>query len=360
MVNRLHKKEIKPAVIGYLGRSPTKNDMENQTNRRSFLRSLGLITLSAGAGTTLLSACGSKSSDSTSASVDSTTLPVEKAHDLFFKISLAEWSLHKSIFGGKLSHLDFPAKAKNDFGISAVEYVNQFFKDKAKDQAYLSDLKKRCDDLGVTSVLIMCDGEGELGDADTRKRKQAVENHYKWAEAAKFLGCHSIRVNAAGQGKPDEVAKAATDGLRQLSEFAKGLGINVIVENHGGSSSNGQWLSGVISGTGMDNCGTLPDFGNFCIARAPESEGRKCLEEYDRYKGVQELMPFAKGVSAKAHEFDAQGNCIETDYTKILSIVKAAGYTGYIGIEYEGETLDEDEGIRKTKALLERVGAIIV
>jgi sugar phosphate isomerase/epimerase len=334
--------------------------MEPQTNRRSFLRSIGLITLSAGAAPAFLSACGSKSSDSTASTVDSTALKTTQPANLFFKISLAEWSLHKTIFDGKLTNLDFPAKAKNDFGISAVEYVNQFFKDKAKDQAYLTDLKKRCDDLGVTSVLIMCDGEGELGDADSKKRKQAVENHYKWVEAAKFLGCHSIRVNAAGQGKAEEAAKTAADGLQQLSTFAKSAGMNVIVENHGGYSSNGQWLDGVIAATKMENCGTLPDFGNFCIKRAPESEGRKCLEEYDRYKGVQELMQYAKGVSAKTHEFDAQGNCVETDYSKMLTIVKAAGYTGHIGIEYEGEADNEDDGIRKTKALLERVGATIV
>lgn len=339
--------------------------MENQTNRRSFIKSLGLMTLSAGAaGSAILSACGSKTSDNSATTMADSTSTLTQPKELFFKISLAEWSLHKTIFDGKLSNLDFPAKAKNDFGISAVEYVNQFFKDKAKDQAYLTDLKKRCDDLGVTSVLIMCDGEGELGDADSKKRKQAVENHYKWVEAAKFLGCHSIRVNAAGAGSAEEVAKAATDGLRQLSEFAKGVGIGVIVENHGGNSSNGAWLSGVIAATQMDNCGTLPDFGNFCIKRDkpdPNAPGvyPKCLEEYDRYKGVEELMKYAKGVSAKTHEFDAQGNCVETDYTKMLSIVKAAGYTGHIGIEYEGNAEDEEQGIRKTKALLERVGVTI-
>lgn len=337
--------------------------MENQTNRRNFLRSLGLITLSASAAN-LLAACGKKSPEVPSAT-DSTALAAS-VNEPFFKISLAEWSLHKSLFAGTLNHLDFPAKAKNDFGIDAVEYVNQFFKDKAKDQAYLTELKKRCDDIGVTSVLIMCDGEGELGHKDTKQRKLAVENHYKWVEAAKFLGCHSIRVNAAGEGTPEEVSKNATDGLRSLSEFAKSVGINVIVENHGGYSSNGEWLSGVISATEMDNCGTLPDFGNFCIKKTkPVTEtpegwaNTKCLEEYDRYKGVQELMPFAKGVSAKTYNFDQNGNCVESDYSKLLPLVKAAGYTGYIGIEYEGSTLSEDEGIRKTKELLERVGASI-
>lgn len=323
-------------------------------NRIEFLRSLGLITVSTAAGGALLSSCAGKQTSETQADTTATA-ETAKPKELFFKISLAEWSLHKTLFEGKLSNLDFPAKAKNDFGISAVEYVNQFFKDKAKDQAYLADLKKRCDDNGVTSVLIMIDGEGGLGDTNKAKRSTAVENHKKWVDAAKFLGCHSIRVNAYGEGSREEVAKAATDGLRALSEFAKGSSINVIVENHGGFSSDGQWLSQVISNTQMQNCGTLPDFGNFCLVREKDT----CKEEYDRYKGITEMMPFAKGVSAKAHEFDAQGNCIETDYTRMLPIVKNAGYTGYIGIEYEGSKLSEDEGIRATKALLERVGLTV-
>jgi sugar phosphate isomerase/epimerase len=329
--------------------------MIQETNRRTFLRSLGLITVSASAGAGFLSACSGKPSEQGQASVDSAANVAPAPKPLFFKISLAEWSLHKMLFDGKMTNLDFPAKAKNDFGISAVEYVNQFFKDKAQDQAYLTDLKKRCEDNGVTSVLIMCDGEGNLGEIDKKKRTQSVENHKKWVEAAKFLGCHSIRVNAYGEGSREEVAKAATDGLHMLSEFAKGSGINVIVENHGSYSSDGQWLASVIKGTGMDNCGTLPDFGNFCL----KHENNGCAEWYDRYKGTEEMMPFAKGVSAKTHEFDAQGNCVETDYAKMLPIVKAAGYTGYIGIEYEGDKLSEEEGIKATKALLERVGATI-
>jgi sugar phosphate isomerase/epimerase len=322
--------------------------------RIEFLRSLGLITLSSAAGSALISSCSGKSTGENQADTLATTTSTTPK-DMFFQISLAEWSLHKTIFDGKLDNLDFPAKAKNDFGISAVEYVNQFFKDKAKDQAYLADLKKRCDDNGVTSVLIMIDGEGGLGDTNKSQRDTAVENHKKWVEAAKFLGCHSIRVNAYGEGAREEVSKAATDGLRMLSEYAKGFDINVIVENHGGYSSDGQWLAQVISGTQMDNCGTLPDFGNFCI----KHDGKECTESYDRYKGIAEMMPYAKGVSAKANNFDAEGNCIETDYAKMLPIVKNAGYKGFIGIEYEGDKLSEDEGIRATKLLLERVGALV-
>lgn len=258
-----------------------------------------------------------------------------------FKISLAEWSLNKALFGKKLDNLDFPKTAKEEFGIEAVEYVNQFFKDKAKDEKYLTDLKKRCSDLGVTSVLIMCDGEGSLGDPNNDRRTKAVENHYRWVEAAKFLGCHSIRVNAHSEGSFEEQQKLAADGLRRLSEFGAKHDIGVIVENHGGNSSNGKWLAGVMKMVDMKNCGTLPDFGNF--------------GGYDRYQGVTELMPFAKGVSAKSHDFDAEGNETKTDYRKMMKIVLEAGYRGWVGIEYEGGKLSEPEGIKATKKLLEKV-----
>lgn len=268
----------------------------------------------------------------------------------FFEISLAEWSLHKALFKKELDNLNFPEIAKKKYNISVVEYVNQFFKDKATDTKYLADLLKRCKDNGVTNHLIMIDGEGPLADPDKQKRTTAVENHYKWVDAAKYLGCKTIRVNAAGTGSREEVHDAAVDGLSRLGEYGKKTGINIIVENHGGLSSDGQWLSGVMKAINKKHVGVLPDFGNFCIKR----EGPKCVEEYDRYKGVTEMMPFAKGASAKAYDFDEKGNCIETDYNKMMKIVQNAGFKGYIGIEYEGSKLSEDEGIRKTKALLEK------
>jgi sugar phosphate isomerase/epimerase len=263
-----------------------------------------------------------------------------------FKISLAEWSLHKTIFAEKLDNLDFAKTAKTEFGIEGIEYVNQFFMDKAEDQTYLKELKNRADGEGVKSLLIMCDNEGRLGDPDNQKRTQAVENHYKWVEAAKFLGCHSIRVNAASEGPFEEQMKLAADGLKRLTEFSTKYDLNVIVENHGGLSSNGEWLTGVMKTVDRPHCGTLPDFGNFQV---------KDNEWYDRYKGVQELMPFAKAVSAKSHEFDKNGNEVRTDYLKIMKIVLDAGYRGYVGIEYEGSELSEIEGIKATKLLLERV-----
>ena len=265
-----------------------------------------------------------------------------------FKISLAEWSLHKMLFANELDNLDFPKFTKQEFGIDAVEYVNQFFKDKAQDSAYLQELKTRCEGEGVTSVLIMCDGEGQIGHPDADQRVQTVENHKKWVEAAKFLGCHSIRVNAQSAGSYEEQQKLAADGLRQLCEFADGHAINVIVENHGGLSSNGEWLSGVMKMVDHPRVGTLPDFGNFRTSYEPE-------EWYDRYKGMQELMPFAKSVSAKSHNFDAEGNETASDYFKIMKIVLDAGYRSYVGIEYEGSELSEKDGILATKALLEKI-----
>ncbi|MFO0879365.1 MAG: sugar phosphate isomerase/epimerase family protein [Gemmataceae bacterium] len=265
-----------------------------------------------------------------------------------FDISLAEWSLHKTLFGKKMTNLDFPVVAKKEFGISAVEYVNQFFKDKAQDEKYLAELKKRCDDHGVKSVLIMCDGEGYLGDADEKKRAQAVKNHHRWVDAAKFLGCHSIRVNAYSTGSYDEQLGRAADGLSKLGEYGARHGINVIVENHGGLSSNGAWLAAVMKKVDMKNVGTLPDFGNFNLGGG---------KQYDRYKGVKEMMPYAKGVSAKSHDFNAKGDEIHTDYRKMLAIVLDAGYRGYVGIEYEGGKISEADGIKATKKLLEVVRA---
>jgi L-ribulose-5-phosphate 3-epimerase len=274
------------------------------------------------------------------AAVSSTKLLGEDKAKLF-DISLAEWSLHKTLFGKKLDNLDFPKAAKQGYGISAVEYVNQFFKDKAKDEKYLAELNKRAAGEGVKNVLIMIDGEGHLGDPNEAKRTKAVENHYPWVEAAKYLGCHSIRVNAHSEGTFDEQLKLAADGLRRLSEFAAKHDMGVIVENHGGLSSNGKWLAGVMDKVGMKNCGTLPDFGNF--------------GSYDRYQGVKETMPYAKGVSAKSHDFDAEGNETKTNYRKMMKIVLDAGYHGYVGVEYEGGKLSEPDGIRATKKLLEKV-----
>lgn len=312
--------------------------MKKTQTRRSFFKNAALATAAVSAGQIVK---GNEPSGMLSPGVAA-------EENLFFDISLAEWSLNKSLFGGKLDNLDFPAYSKDRFNINAVEYVNQFFP--SADKEYAQKLLKRTEDIGVKNVLIMIDGEGNLGEQDETRRLKAVENHYKWVECAQILGCHSIRVNAGGEGSAIDIAHAAEKSLRKLSQFAADYGINVIVENHGGYSSRGSWLASVIRNVGMVNCGTLPDFGNFTVGDG---------EMYDIYLGTKELMPYAKGVSAKSKTFDSEGNEADKDYYRLLKIVKDAGYRGYIGIEFEGRDMSEDDGIIATRDLLLKAGATL-
>jgi sugar phosphate isomerase/epimerase len=259
-----------------------------------------------------------------------------------FKISLAEWSLHRALWNGKtITNLDFPRIAKKTYDLDAVEYVSTFFKGKCEDQAYLTQLKDSCAKYGVKSLIIMVDGEGNLADTSLAKRTKAIENHYKWVKAAKFLGCHSIRVNAAGAGTMGQMQAAAIDALTKLSTYAADYGVNVIVENHGGNSSIGKWLAEIMKTVNRPNCGTLPDLGNFY--------------EYDRYKGAADIMPYAKGVSGKTYDFDAEGNETKVDYARMMKIIADSKFSGYIDVEYEGNNLSEDEGIKASIALLKKV-----
>ncbi len=301
----------------------------NTTNRRNFIKT----TVAATAGTMIVSPAF--------AGIAAKESP--------FKISLAEWSFHKTLFAKEMTNLQFPVVSR-ELGIEAVEYVNQFFKDQAKDEKYLAELKKITKNEGVKNVLIMCDGEGMVGAPDKSERIKTVENHKKWIDAAAFLGCHSIRVNAGSEGSYEEQQKLAADGLRMLCEYGDTKKINVIVENHGGLSSNAEWLVGVMKLVDHKRVGTLPDFGNFTI-------NRETGEEYDRYKGVELLMPYAKGVSGKSYAFDAQGNETTMDFYRLMKIVKDSGYKGYVDVEYEGSELTEKEGIIATKKLLEKVFA---
>jgi hydroxypyruvate isomerase len=282
-------------------------------------------------------------------------MPIEPPQ---LKISLAQWSIHRALDSGKLKAENFAAIAKNDFGISAIEYVNQFYKDHASDRAFWEKMRATADSLEVKSLLIMVDNEGDLGNPNSEERMKAVENHFKWVDAAHILGCHSIRINAFGEGSKDEVQRAMIDALKKLCAYAAKDSINVLIENHGLYSSDGQWIAEIMKGVNMTNVGTLPDFGNWCTGAkwGSTEEGKDCNEEYDRYKGVEEIMPFARGVSAKSYAFDERGEETKIDYRKMAMIVNQSDFSGYIGIEYEGSQLSEYEGIVATKALLEKIG----
>ena len=282
------------------------------------------------------------------------------AAEPFFKLSLAQWSVHRMIREGKLDPYAFASKAA-EWGFSGLEYVSQLYDKELGEADYSAEAmaafvdrsNAEAEKHGLANVLIMIDGQGDLATSDSDERKKAVENHYKWVDAASAMGCHAIRVNLSGSTDPETWVANSVDGLTQLATYAKDKGINILVENHGGLSSNAAMLARVMSEVNMQNCGTLPDFGNFCIRRNdPDDYDKGCAENYDIYQGVRELMPYAKAVSAKSHNFDEAGNETEIDYTRMLQIVKDAGYTGYIGVEYEGNDLGEVEGIMATKALM--------
>jgi len=286
-----------------------------------------------------------------------------------FKISLAEWSLNKGMFkkgnAAPHEHLDF-AKIARSLGIDGVEYVNQMFFDKAADAAYLGEMKQRQEGEGVKGLLIMCDREGNLGDPDEAKREKTIENHLKWLDAAARLGCHSIRVNAASDPKlsAEEQMKLAADGLHRLCVEGDKRGLFVVVENHGGLSSNGLWLTGVMKAADHARVGILPDFGNFYTDRVKG-------ELYNPYKGLREFMPWVKkGMSAKAYDWDTgagkfytedrrEGREMTLDFQRLIDIVVKAGYNGYIGIEYEGDKHTEIEGIKRTKQALEEIRSLL-
>ncbi|MCU0369503.1 MAG: sugar phosphate isomerase/epimerase [Cyclobacteriaceae bacterium] len=328
-----------------------------KTTRRKFVKQLGVSALGASVAASLpwnLNAAGVNKSS--------------------YEISLAQFSLASEFFSGKHNTLDFPGRAKKEFGVNIVEYVSMFFADKANNTEFLKELKKRADDEGVRNHLIMVDDEN-IADLDKAKRIHAVESHYKWVDAAKFLGCKSIRVNLGSitqEGTAEEVADAALEGYAKLLEYGAKADLDIIVENHVGHSCNGQWLAGIMKKINNKRAGVLPDFGNFCVKRTkPETMdlagymNTRCLEEYDKYKGIEELMPYAKGVSAKTHKFDAQGNEVDIDFVRMFEIIKKSKFKGIIGIEYEGGVmqmagqsgyLSNEEGIRATKKLIEKMG----
>ncbi|MFH1067987.1 MAG: sugar phosphate isomerase/epimerase family protein [Candidatus Glassbacteria bacterium] len=292
-------------------------------NRRDFLASAGLVSAAA----------------LTAAAAQGQT-PGAPAGNKKFKISLAAWSLHRS-WRSTWFNLDLPMIARQRFGIDGVEFVNSFFDLPRSD--YLKELKKRAEDNGVTLVLIMVDGEGDMSHEDKREREQAVVNHRKWIDIAHFLGCHGIRANAGYTtvGTVDERVQRCADSFSKLIEYADTAGMNVMIENHGGYSSIPEKLLTVMKKVNNPHFGTLPDWGNF-------------PPEVDRYEAVRQMMPYAKAVSAKCYDFKPDGSHPAFDIERMLKVVLDAGYHGFIGIEYEGEANSEPEGVMYCKRILEK------
>lgn len=317
--------------------------------RRIFVKNTAL----AGAGISFLglTSCGKeKKEEETSKEDESTSMKAP-----FFKLSLAQWSIHKMIQDDGLNPFEFAAKAKA-WGFEGLEYVSQLYPKTLEKpngiDLFVKESKLRSVDQGMENLIIMVDHEGDLALTDNKMRDQAVENHKKWMDAAAALGCHSIRINLFGTNNPEEWKQVSVDSLGKLGEYGEKVKVNVLVENHGWLSSNGQLLAEVMREVNHPFCGTLPDFGNFCVKRKDGERWGECVEEYDRYQGMKEILPFAKAVSAKSYDFDEAGNETKIDYGRMLQLVKDVGYSGYIGVEYEGDRLSEEEGILATKELL--------
>ena len=320
--------------------------------RRKFNKSLGLLSVGAlvGCKTTV---------DTGVPNVDTNPSGNTSENNPRYQLSLAQWSCHRMIQDGKLNNLDFAGFAGN-LGFTGVEYVSRFLEAGLTDASYWDKMNEAAEIAKVKQLLIMTDLTGSLGAASMKARQFAIDEHIPWILAAKALGCHSVRVNLWGEGSKNEQRERCTESLARLAGIGDDHGLNIIVENHGGYSSDAKWLSQIMKDIDMPNCGTLPDYGNFCIAReGGERWGTPCIETYDRYLGVEELMPYAKAVSAKSHAFDRRGNELSTNYTKMMEIVHNSGYEGFIGVEWEGDGISEKAGIKATKALLERTIAAV-
>ncbi|GAB5409832.1 MAG: sugar phosphate isomerase/epimerase family protein [Balneolaceae bacterium] len=295
----------------------------------------------------------------------------DRTSDQTFKLSLSQWALHRAIFGnskdnyqewqrllhsnpdalwqGPLHPLDFPAKARK-LGFEAVEYVNSLIFGHAQDKIFLNELKRRTDGEGVANILLMVDEEGFIGHPDAAERNKAIENHVRWMEASNHLGCPFMRVNAFSMGPAEEQKKLVAEGLYSLAEKAKEFDLHILIENHGGMSSNADWLVETIELANHELLGTVVDFDNFTFSdKFIWGDG----DIYNRYIGVEKLMPLARSVSAKTHAFDIQGFETTIDYTRMMKLVSDSGFSDYICVEYEGNKMTEEEGILATKALIE-------
>ena len=296
-------------------------------------------------------------------------MSLQKPKELFFKLSLAQWSLHKNIKYGDMDPYEFAQVAKS-FNFTGIEYVTALYDnimkvrdgDMSKAITFWARKNKKLAEINdINNVLIMIDEIEGLAEENKSRRLKAVENHKMWIDAAEIMGCESVRLNLYGSSNAEKWKDLSINSLSELGSYAKNSGVNVIVENHGRISSNIPKLMDVIYGVNMDNVGTLPDFGNFCMA--DEGYGSvfdgSCETMYDFYKGVEEMMPKAFAVSAKSNDFDENGDEKTIDYIKMMKIVKSFGYNGYVGVEYEGNRLSEEEGIKATRDLLIKIGQTI-
>ena len=293
-------------------------------------------------------------------------------------IALQVYSFAPELLQGKFQILDFPRIIRNDYNISGAEYWSIAFLGKEKDNEFIKSLRNNSKEFGVDNLIILVDNIDiqtmksgpSLASSIKTERDSAIDFHKQWVEVAKEIGCHSIRVNL--RSKEDDNKKIldnSSKSLHELIEFSKNYKINIVVENHGGITGDADWMVDLMENINSKYLGTLPDFGssNFCVNKGElDLEGitNRCENQYDKYDGVKKLMPYAKGVSAKSHNFNEEGEELSTDFSRMIKIISESDYDGYITIEYEGAImsmygqgenyLNSNEGIIATKKLIEK------
>jgi L-ribulose-5-phosphate 3-epimerase len=281
------------------------------------------------------------------------------------EISLAAWSLVRSFRNGKWKLVDLPRICRENLGIGALEFVNQFFENPVLQ--YLQTVKRAGKQYEVKFVRIMVDGEGEMAAVEKKDRLASARAHRKWVDIAYELGCADIRCNMRG-GTPDwkndkDLVKRAAEAFNDLLEYARPANIDILIENHGGASSDPDTLVAVMKAVNNPHFGTLPDYGNVNLGD-------------DRYEVMRKILPYAKGVSVKA-AWTADGNNVFGDLEKLIKITQESGFHGFWGIESSYNLLrgqprpgerpaapppappeqvwaDELKGVQMTKAVLER------
>lgn len=255
------------------------------------------------------------------------------------------------ILRGPRDPMDFPRLARDAYGLEAIELEASLHYAHVRNDAYFARLRQQCDASGVRCVVISNMWEGNLASLQGQP-EQTARNYHRWVDIAAIMGCRLLTVNVnARRGNRDLLAARAAEGLVALTSYSGPRGITVLVENHGWYSAYPPWLVGIMETVNSPFCKLSVDLGNFCT----RWDSGQCVEQqYDPYEGVALMMPHARHVSAKMLGFDERGNDVRTDYVRMLRIIRDAGYQGYIGIEYAGDQLSPDHGIRASLALLRR------
>ncbi len=272
------------------------------------------------------------------------------------EIGLSTWSLHRHMgpikrqvvtdtgekhewteeYPEDVSLLDFAGFARKEYGLTHLELIQMSFP--STEASYLKKLRSAVEAAEAVIENVPID-VGDICELAPERRAEHVRNIKSWMDVAAAIGSRAVRVNTGPSREGSDALALAVESCKRLAEHADKLGLNVLIENHGGISSDPQLLKQLIESVSTERMGACPDFGGF--------------DEAIRYDGLQKIMPLAKLVHAKSYAFDEHGEETAIDYARCMQIVKNSGFSGVLSIEYEGDG-NASEGIKKTKELILR------